>query len=198
VSISVQGPRHLILVRHSIPQVNPGVSSREWVLSEAGKALCAPLAEGLRPYGPAAIVTSPEWKAQETARLVASEFGVPVQVIQDLREHDRSGLGYLERDAFEQQIAVFFQHPTELVFGMETAQQTYERFAGAVEKALASHPESIIAVTHGTVMSLFLSRKGQTDPLALWKDMGMPSYAALEVPGYHIHNLVTSISHGAP
>ena len=48
-------PRHLILVKHAPPIVEPGVSPARWVLSDAGRARCAPLADRLRAYRPALI-----------------------------------------------------------------------------------------------------------------------------------------------
>jgi hypothetical protein len=45
--------RKLILIKHAPPEVNPSISSEQWHLGEKGRKLCVPLAEKIRPLGPA-------------------------------------------------------------------------------------------------------------------------------------------------
>ena len=82
---------HLILVRHSLPEIDFVVSSHEWHLSAEGRRRCERLADALTNYDPVAIVSSEEPKAVETAEIVAARFGVRVEVEPDLHEHDRRG-----------------------------------------------------------------------------------------------------------
>ena len=65
---------HLILVRHSAPEIVPQVPARAWHLSAVGRARCVPLAAALAPYQPRAIITSVEPKAVETGQIVAEQL----------------------------------------------------------------------------------------------------------------------------
>src|SRR5690242_11629427 len=93
--------RTLLLIRHSAPEVAPGVPARAWRLSAEGRRRCGPLAERMAAYAPRAIVSSAEPKAEETARLVGALLGVPVETMAGLHEHERDDVGYLGREAFE-------------------------------------------------------------------------------------------------
>jgi broad specificity phosphatase PhoE len=73
----------LVLVRHAAAVVDPAVPSREWVLSEEGRAAAKALAARLPSS--AAALTSDEPKARETAELA----GLPARVDQRLGEVER-------------------------------------------------------------------------------------------------------------
>lgn len=176
-------PRKLILVKHAPPEVVPGVPPERWVLSEKGRALCAPLAEKLAAHEPALIVSSGEPKAAETARLVAARLGVPWRTAVDLHEHDRSNVPHMPSREFISMIELFFRRPTELVLGRETADDARERFEAAVTRLVAEHPDGNLAViSHGTVIALLLGSRGRRSPFDVWRAMGLPSYAVLSLP----------------
>src|SRR5215212_820542 len=82
---------HLILVKHSLPTIVPGVPASEWTLSTEGRQRCDALVARLRDYTPTVIATSDEPKAAETARLLAVGLGFTesLTVDHDLREHER-------------------------------------------------------------------------------------------------------------
>ncbi len=63
-------PTKLILIKHSLPEMVPGLPANRWHLSEAGRLRCQALAEQIAPYCPDVIVASMEPKAAETAELV--------------------------------------------------------------------------------------------------------------------------------
>lgn len=184
----------LILVKHALPALEPGVPSREWHLAEGGRARCLPLAERLAAYTPVAIATSGEPKATETARIVGARLGVPVEVVKALHENDRTGLGWLGAAALEARIDRFFAEPDRLVMGNETADEAHARFAAAVEDVCARHPDgTIVIVAHGTVMTLFVSRLAGLEPFPFWKRLGLPSFVALSLPDYAIQAIVDRI-----
>jgi hypothetical protein len=58
----------LILIKHSLPEMVPGLPANRWHLSGAGRLRCQALAEQLAPYHPDVIVASAEPKAAETAK----------------------------------------------------------------------------------------------------------------------------------
>jgi broad specificity phosphatase PhoE len=127
------------------------------------------------------VFTSREPKAEETGRLIAARLGIPWAPGSGLHEHDRAGeVFYQDRDVFIRRVRDFFAHPEALVFGRETADQAHQRFATAVQMLAAGHPEeTLVFVTHGTVMSLFVSRAVGLAPFPFWQSLGMPAYVVL-------------------
>src|SRR5687767_7132509 len=105
----------LILVKHAKPLVTPGVSPERWELSEEGRRQCGPLAERLRPYGPAVVVASEEPKAAETGRVVAEGLGVSFLTAPGLHEHDRNDVPHTRTPEFISAMALFFKQRGERV-----------------------------------------------------------------------------------
>ncbi len=176
-------PRTLILVKHSLPALEPGVPSRDWRLSDVGRARCVLLAERLAVYKPAVIAASAEPKATETGQIVAERLVVPIEVIADLHENDRTGQGWLGTAALEARIARFFAEPGRRIMGNETADEAHSRFGAAVEDVCARHPVgNVVVVAHGTVITLFVARLAGLDPFSFWQRLGLPSFVALSLP----------------
>ena len=172
----------LILVKHSLPEIIENIPAREWTLSEEGRARCKRLAERLANHTPERLVSSLEPKARETSELVAKELGVPSSAMEGLHEHERSVVGYLSKDEFQEAVRTFFAHPDVLVFGSETAAQTHQRFQSAINSILSRFPgRTIVVVAHGTVISLFVSRLTGISDLFLWKELGLPSFVVLDM-----------------
>lgn len=179
--------RRLILVRHAAPMQQPDVPTREWQLSPSGHADAERLAELLLPYAPGAIFASDETKAQQTAQPLANRLSLPVEIMADLREHERRTVGYLGHDAFQATMARFFAEPETLVFGEETAHQALSRFSAAIERALAAHPDGDVALfTHGTVLTLFAAAHGAGDAYTFWWRLNLPAWVVFTVPDFAI------------
>ena len=66
--------------------------------------------------------------------------------------------------------------------GEETADGAFERFAAAVRNILdKARGEDIAAVTHGTVLTLFVARhNAHVAPFDLWASLGLPSYVLVD------------------
>ncbi len=174
---------NLILIRHSTPQIEPDLPAKEWRLSDEGRARCQPLAERLTAYDPSQFVASLEPKALETAQIVAGQLNKPLQTAEGLHEHERSRVGYLGRAQFEAAVATFFEKPDQLVFGDETADQCHARFAQTITRSLTASPDQTLAVvTHGTVLTLFVSRATGLAPFPFWKALSLPMFAVLSLP----------------
>ena len=186
--------RTLILVKHAMPALEPGVPSREWRLSDVGRALCIPLAERLVAYDPVAIAASAEPKATETARIVADRLGMPLSVVAGLHENDRTGFGWLGAAELEATIARFFAEPDRRIMGAETADEAHARFPAAVAGLCDRHPTgNIVIVAHGTVITLLVSRLAGMEPFLLWKRLGLPSFVVLSPPDYAVQTVVDSV-----
>jgi broad specificity phosphatase PhoE len=174
--------RQLTLIRHSLPEIKKDLSAREWRLSEQGKARAGRLADILQSHGFDLIATSHEPKALETAQILADQYGLNLQLIPGLHEHERKTTPYLSRSEFEAVIRRFFEEPGIFVFGEETADQAHERFSGAVHSILSGNKNSKIAiVSHGTVISLFISRLTGQPGFKIWSELGLPCFIVLDM-----------------
>lgn len=174
--------RHLILVRHSLPEIQDDQPAREWKLSEEGRLRAERLAEKLRPFSIDILVSSKEPKAVETAQILATAFHVPLLLAEGLHEHERDNVPFLSRSQFEQSVRSFFEQPNMLVFGSETADQAQARFSATVHSILTEHGEkSVTIVAHGTVLSLFVSRLIGCSGYLFWKELGLPSFVVLDM-----------------
>jgi 2,3-bisphosphoglycerate-dependent phosphoglycerate mutase len=177
----------LVLIKHSVPEMQIQVESRFWRLSEEGRKRCAPLAEKLRRFNLTRIVSSNEPKAVETAELVASELSRTHIVRPDLQENDRTGLGFVGLEAYQDTFRRFFAEPDRVVVGTETAEESRARFSAAVEGVLEEFPDETLAiVTHGAVISLLVSEPTPEDRFRLWRRLGLPSYVVVSRPSLEI------------
>ncbi len=185
---------YLILVKHSLPDVDPNVPARQWHLSEEGRHRARLLADKLAAYRPAQIVCSVEPKATETAAILAKQLGVPFRQVTGLHEHDRSNEGYRSAEQFQASIATFFQKPNELVFGRETALEAGERFAWAIRSVVDNRPDKgTIVVAHGTVIALLVARHNQVEPFQLWRRLDTPSFVMLSLPAFGLETVVERV-----
>jgi broad specificity phosphatase PhoE len=179
---------YLILVRHSLPQMNSLVPANQWRLSYEGRARCQFVVNHLVHYPLIQIISSIEVKAQETAQIVAKCLHMPYQVYPGLHEHERPDATPSNPDEFIATIERFFAQPEKLVFGQETADQVCTRFSQAIHSLLEQYPDkNLVIITHGTVISLFLSRFCGVEPFSFWKRLGLPDFVVISMPGYLIH-----------
>lgn len=186
--------RRLILVKHSLPKIVPELPRREWVLSEEGRERAARLAEQLRAYEPERIATSPEPKARQTAEILAGSLGLDLAVVEGLREHDDRDVPFLSEDGFRARVREFFARPAETVFGPESADAAYARFADAIDSlSPVEDGRSQVAVAHGRVISLFAARRGSVDPHQLWLRLGLPSMVIVGLPRFEIEEVAESV-----
>jgi broad specificity phosphatase PhoE len=177
----------LILVRHAQPVIDPDKPSAEWQLSEDGRTRSRELAEQLKPYQPDIVITSQEPKTAETGRIIADTLGLPYETAENLHEHERTG-EFVSQEKFQLQVRDFFERPTELVFGLETAEEALGRFEAAVYQTIGHHPnQNIIIATHGTVMTLFITAHNPTiAPIPFWQQLQMPDYKVLTQPNFKL------------
>ena len=186
----------LILMRHSLPDINPELPSHHWKLSDEGQRRCEPLAESLAKYHLDKIFTSIEPKANETGQILSQLLNRPFQIADGLHEHERDNVEFFKSTrGFEAVIAEFFARPNELVFGRETADQAHQRFSTAIDALTERHKDNDLAVvTHGTVMTLFVSRITGVKPFTFWQCLDLPSFAALTLPNLELIEVVESVS----
>src|SRR5579885_1990971 len=174
----------LILVKHAMPEVDPGRPAAEWRLGDEGRAGARRIVDELRRFEPVAVVGSVEPKAWETAAIVAQRLRVPCRAAAGLHEHERPLSDFGDRGTFEGRIRMLFERPDQLVFGAETASQTLARFERAVEGALTkwASGRALVVVSHGTAISLLVERWCGVDGFELWRSLGLPSFVAISLP----------------
>ena len=186
--------QRLILVKHSLPEIDPSVPAKEWVLSDEGRQRARILGKRLGRYNLDRIFGSAEPKAMETAEIASNYLNIPSEIVEGLHEHERGNVGFLEKERFEQSIRRFYKQPSELAFGEETAESAHDRFSKAVRKLTdRCSRENVAIVTHGTVLSLFVSRNSELEPFALWKKLGLPSWVVLSRAHCDVVEICTGI-----
>lgn len=185
---------HLLLVKHSLPEIDPALPAREWKLSPAGRVRCIALAERIASYTPGLVISSLEPKAMETAQLVARQLDKPFHTFEGLHEHDRTGVGFLGREELDAKVNDFFKHPDQLVLGRETARQARERFCKALASIEMEYPNhNLVVVAHGTVITLFVEKMTGLAPFSFWKRLDLPSFVVFSLPGYKLVTTVESL-----
>jgi broad specificity phosphatase PhoE len=189
--------RHLILVKHAMPQVDVETPAHEWRLHPEGVVAAGALAERLvsAGYAPTRIVASLEPKATQTGSIIAERLRLRFATADGLHEHDRRAAGFLGRAEFAARMRDLFAHPDSVVFGNESASAALTRFAAAVDRVIAEETGDgdVVIVSHGTVMSLFIAKRSRVDPTELWSTLGLPSYVTLELPNFRIIEIVATI-----
>lgn len=192
--------RKLILVKHSLPEVLPDLPANQWRLSETGRLRCKRLAEMLAVHDPGVIVSSQEPKAVETGRILAELLGTPLELAAGLQEHDRRNVAFAaDETLFQEQVGRFFEHPGELVFGGETADEAHRRFARALDRVVEQFAGiNLAVVTHGTVLTLFVARAAGLQPIPLWRRLGLPAFVALSLPEFRLLEVVESAATRGP
>ncbi|QPC86126.1 histidine phosphatase family protein [Mesorhizobium sp. NBSH29] len=145
------------------PQVNidPSIPVPDWSLSDLGRERLAAVTG--RPWvaSLAAIFSSAERKALESAAILVQQAGCEITTDAKMGENDREATGFLPPDRFEKAADWFFAHPDESYRGWETARHAQNRIVERVESALQHHSAGDIAfVGHGGVGTLLKCHLG--------------------------------------
>jgi len=180
-------PRHLVLVKHSLPAIDRARPASAWTLSPEGRRRATALADHLAAFAPATIHASPEPKALETATLAAARLGLEVETVAGLEEHARDGEPITTPDDFRRRAKRLFEEPDQVVFGAESATAARLRFTRALMGVVAGRAEGdLVIVSHGTVITLFVAAVAGVEPYAFWNRLGLPSLVVLSLPGLEI------------
>jgi len=169
----------IILVRHG-DSVIPGPGTEDEYtrpLTPKGFAQAEALISKLTHFAPTAIYSSPYLRAIQTVLPFADHQGLPIQPIENFREH-RMAAGPIDhwRDVLQTQWADWHHVPE----GGESFQATQDRGWQTVHRLAETHPgETILLAGHGTIISLVLH---QVDPIVdLDYHLAMPNPAIHEL-----------------
>jgi broad specificity phosphatase PhoE len=155
----------LLLARHGESVWNAEKrfqGSTDVALSARGRAQAEALGRALRGYRIAAAYVSPFHRARETAELALREHGVPLTVIEELRE---LSLGAWEGCTVEEirgqdgdPYRAWLRAPHDCPPpGGEPLPVVRDRVRAAVDRIAAAHPdgEDVLVVSHGGVISVY-------------------------------------------
>ena len=173
--------RPVTYVRHAMPVVEEEVDSTRWHLDEATRALAEAWAGRLEVgEGIAALVTSTEPKAVETAEAIARRWGSDVVTDARLREAVRPWIGTGYRAMAHRYLR------GEPHAGWEPHDAVEQRMADAlVDAASARGTGAVVIVTHGLALSLHLGDElgGDFDRESFWSRLAFPDAWVLEADG---------------
>ena len=154
----------LLLIRHAETRQDPSVPSSQWHLTERAYAACDNLAKRSRERSLNRIITSEEFKAKETGRVLAEHLNIPWNTAPNLHEHERVGVPYMEQVVWLGQLESFFKSSDDLILENETSVQARQRFDSAVRGVLRAHPnEPLAVVAHTSVLALFVAHYNEVD-----------------------------------
>ena len=168
----------LFLVRHGRPAVDRSRPAQAWSLDPTYDDDVRALRRRLPAT--AAWYSSPEPKAFMTARLLTEE---PIEVVADLREHERHGSDWLED--FDDVVRRAFAEPDLPAHeGWEPLATCRVRVVRAAGGILATHRGSdVVFVGHGTAWTLLRAAlAGSAPDLAWWSALAMPDVCQCELP----------------
>lgn len=180
--------RQIVLVKHAQPVLDAGVPPCYWQLGAEGEEQARRLARRLEAFVPFTLATSREPKAQRTAEIVARELDVASETVDGLEELDRPTLPLMSAAERERINAGIFTAPFERVLGRESAAEALVRFTDGVAKVHehARESHSVVIITHGTVISLFVAAHNDIDAMTLWKQLECASFVVLTSTGFRL------------
>ena len=176
---------NLLLIKHSEPVADLELKPSEWKLSDRGKRRAGLLAEYLAQRSIGALYSSSEKKAVQTAEIVRASVGLPINVVHDLREHDRENSPVGGAEKWRSLVVESIRRQDETVHGSEPVENARKRFGSAIErlmKPLENHDQIVAVIAHGTVISTFVAEMLGADPVPIWDSLGLPGLVEIEWP----------------
>ena len=129
-----------------------------------------------------------------TGQLVAAELGLNVSAVAGLEEIDRPPLPLMAKAEHERIVAPIFADLQTRVLGAESGRDALTRFSAAVATELAqTEAPTLVAITHGSVISLFVAAHNDLDGFELWKQLTCPSFVVLDVPSFSVREIVSAV-----
>ncbi|MET0520588.1 MAG: histidine phosphatase family protein [Jiangellaceae bacterium] len=176
----------LILVRHAMPAIGPGVPAAAWELSNEGRRDAQALTRAL-PIG-ALLIASQEPKARQTL-----EPAGPVHT--DERFNEVARAEPYNGDFRERRRA--YVTGTDHT-GWEARDEVAARFASGVQFWIAqADGRPLVIASHGMAMTLWLSATvGLADAGAFWADLRLPDVLTVDVTGKRITRALNDIPPG--
>jgi broad specificity phosphatase PhoE len=185
----------LLLVRHAEPEIDVAVPSAAWPLTARGIASTERLATTVAEFAPTRVISSPEVKAVETGRVVATALGLPLEVNDHFAEHGAGPDQFIpDYREFRAMVRRFFDEPEALVFRDESCQAAAARFDSGVLD-LAGRPDDIpIVITHGRIMSSWLANVSGGTAWDIWTALRMPDLIEVDLDARAFRTVAFSLT----
>ncbi len=174
----------LILIKHSEPVVGLELPPSKWGLSDRGRQRANSLAEYLADRAIGGLFSSSEVKAVQTAEIVGKATGLSLNVMHDLREHERDNTPIVDAETWRSTVIKSIRNQNEQIYGSEPVSTARIRFGAAIGKLMepGGSDQVVAVVAHGTVISTFVAELLDTDPVPIWKSLGLPGFVEIEWP----------------
>jgi broad specificity phosphatase PhoE len=159
---------HLLLIRHALPLASVDCDGADPSLSEVGEQMALRLPDALRRHRITRVVSSPQRRAQQTARPIGKALGLPIEVNERFAEYD---YGLSEYVPIEQ---IRAQDPAQwarIVAGHLPDSIDVDAFKARVldatdELTSTAKPDDTIAVvSHGGAINVILRRPVKSERL---------------------------------
>jgi broad specificity phosphatase PhoE len=166
----------LILVRHAMPAVDPGVPSERWELGAEGRAAARALAAA---HEPGYYVASDEPKALQTVQeMSAGREVVPEPGLREVRRP------YRWSDAYRIQARAYVDGVCH--DGWEPHAQVVARFEAAVSRhaeMAAMRKQPLIVGTHGLAPTVWLASRLRLEPTPgdFWASLRFPDLVEVDL-----------------
>jgi broad specificity phosphatase PhoE len=184
---NAMAPGRLVLVKHARPVLDPARPPHQWILGADGEAQAADLAPSLRGFLPFDLVASPEPKALKTAQVVAARLGAEARAVDGLQEFDRPALPLMSAREHARVNSRIFAEPNRPMLGSESARGALARFSAALLREVSARKTpNLVAVSHGTVISLFVARHNAIDAFGFWRSLECGAFAVLDLPSLRL------------
>lgn len=164
----------LIFIRHSKTTINFKIPITQWELSEEGKILAKELSYDERIKNVDLIYSSDQKKAIQTAEIIAQTNDIPMKIEPHLTELSSITNGIIEN--FDEVVHDFNEGNIDRINDGETIEEGFERFNSAVNKIvkLNGDKKTIGIVSHGEILSIYLSKKLGKSINKIHENMKMP------------------------
>ncbi len=149
----------LLFITHPQVLIEPEQPIASWSLSALGAARMRVFAHSQAASAVARIISSPETKGMQTARILADARGVDVATDPRLAELDRNATGYLPLPEFEHTVAQGYLQPQQSVRGWEPFAAAQARVLDAYRDIAQTHRNAAgdtALIAHGGVGTLLL------------------------------------------
>ena len=153
---------HLLLVRHGLTDWNEEgrlLGRIDIDLNARGQAQASELARRLRDVPIARVISSPQRRAQETARPIAEALGLSVETEPGV---DEVWLGRWQGKKLEEleadpDLERYRQDPAYECDAIESARKVQQRMVDVVERLREDVNQSVVLVSHGDPLRLVLA-----------------------------------------
>jgi 2,3-bisphosphoglycerate-dependent phosphoglycerate mutase len=178
------GRLDVLLVRHAepVPFASPGWEDDDRPLSPEGRRAAIELADELEPYVITRVYSSPYPRAIETVEPTAERRGLPITVLDDLRERR---LTTAPRPDWMEVLRVAWADPDYAAEGAESGRSAQLRGIGVLDLLRVRHPDGgrLLIGSHGNLISLMLQALEPGVDVDFHLAMPMPAIYHLEHDG---------------